>query len=160
MNKSTAKKWLLGVLILVMIYIWWDALSNTDDDTQSAYSIRQTTSTKSPHSAPSSGTDYEPAKVNPFYNGKANQTSPTKKPDVAPKRVPARVSDNYQLLGVLEKSSHSQAVLRSNDGATYHVEAGDTLGTWVLLSLDKNSCILGHDDYRDTIWLYNPETNF
>ena len=159
MNRNNAKKWLLGILLLVMIYIWWDAFNDMGDDSPTAFTIRQNANTAVSHSRPGSGPVYKPARINPFHKGPKAE-DPDKKPTHAPaKRMPPKVSDNYQLVGILEKSSQSQAVMRGNDGRTHHVAAGDSLSNWILLSLHKNLCIFGNGEYRDTTWLYNPTTD-
>lgn len=157
MKSKTTKQVLFAILLIVFGYIWWGniRLFMQSDDEQVSFFDEPVTTTQTASRAVAS-IDFKPYKVNPFvptFGQPSQPTTTTKKQTVAPQIT--KLSASYQLQGVIEQGKVSQAILKSADGQSIVLGLGDTLATWRLTQVLKQSAIFKQGTHADTLTLAN-----
>jgi len=154
MKSRSWKWWLLGALVVVMSYVWYDALHMMNPETPGIKITAPKIPKKNETTNSSTQLRYEPPKTNPFLRPSSTPTQPNQLS--RSNREPAVLPDlgqQYRLIGLLSRERQSQAVIGFGDSSVV-ISPGDSLGVWQLLQIQPNAAIFGHDKKRDTLWLY------
>lgn len=153
MTAVSRKRILLGVLLIVLAYVWWDGFHKMYPDT-AAYLTHAPVGNANPtRGAVSSELVYREPKTNPFFRPQQQPagTQPRQGGNLPTGVPPLRV--NNKLIGVLGRGKQSQAVM-STETQNVVVSLGDSVGAWELLMIGNNYAVFRHEKQRDTLWLY------
>ncbi len=153
--KSARNKWiLLGILMVVLIYIWWDAFQMMSPES-AGFQIRQSGEAVASDKSNGQQLDYEPPKVNPFKRSE-NKPKEIKPLTQTPKQPEpeTRLDPQYSLIGVLREGPSSQAVIAGAAGSSTVLSIGESLDVWSLTEINDQYAVFEHDKQRDTLWLY------
>ena len=156
MKVAAWKKWLLGILAVIMVYIWYDAFQMMYPETTG---LRVTMPKDSQAASVSSieQLQYRPPKVNPFRKPSMTQSQQAKSPQLNETPEPVAVfNEQYRLIGVLRRDSQSQAVVTVDDSSLV-LSIGDSLDNWQLQQIAENSVVFNHGKNQDTLWLYTED---
>ena len=155
MNSSNFKKVALLILILLMVYVWWNNLS------QSEYSEseEQTESTlQSPNGDNRTSAlpliSYVPPKRNPFKKDvkpSPVSTAPPTKREAKP--VALKLVAGHKLSGILSKGKSSQVVVVVPAQGSRVLTLGDSLGSWQLIGIKEMAVIFKNGRNYDTLYL-------
>jgi hypothetical protein len=160
MKSITAKKILFALLLVVFTYIWWGNLQlffAPDNEENIEYDTTLAIESSSPQTViPSTPSlEFKSYRVNPFVPtfSQPQQESVKKKATLTPPLV--RLSETYQLQGVIQQGKVSQAILKAVDGRSIVIGLGDSLETWRLNQVLKQSVIFKQGVHVDTLILAN-----
>ena len=154
-DSKRLKKVILGILTLVLIFVWWDNLkmfapSGSHPSSAPSDTANVVTEVYADHQL-----GYKPPRINPFYHQSVDQQkqrSTPKSPVQEPAVRPATPSGTA-LLGILRRGSASQAVIRGPDGRSTVLSLDDSLAGWKLTIVAENYVVFRHLEFQDTIWL-------
>ena len=153
MKSNHVKKVILGLLAILLIYIWWGNIQTIYRSSES-YSTNQVTSDTTPIAKSSQQLSYMGVKVNPFYRPN-NTPDKAAKPRTKPveKKPPPKLSEVARLTGIVEKGTLSQAVIMTNDTQTFVLSLQDTLVYWYLNEVEPTFAVFKQGKFYDTLWL-------
>ena len=149
------KKVVLLILVLLMIYVWWNNLSQpeyseSEEQTEQA--------TQSPdgnhHTSALPEITYVPPKYDPFRKyvkpSPVSAASTTKR---EAKPVALKLVAGHNLSGILSKGKSSQAVVVVPAQGSRVLTLGDSLGSWQLIGIKEMSVIFKNGRNYDTLYL-------
>ncbi len=150
------KWWLLGVLAVVMIFIWYDAFDTMYPESTE---LQLTTPSRRRSAGGSTGErlEYQAPKVNPFKRPTAAPAQPTQPRRQAqrPEQIP-ELNSQYRLTGILGGSTQSQAVIALGERSSV-LSIGDSLDTWELRQITARLAVFEHGKSQDTLFLYTDD---
>lgn len=162
MNSNVMKKIVLGVLSVVVIYIWYGNMTLFIGQDQ-VHAVN--TSARNTGDGLVSNNEmlitplkYAEPKVNPFLIAEDPKPPPLKtqvnqRAKAAPFQIPPRPSIQYHLVGALEDGSSKVAALANVDGAQILLTRGDTLSGWKIRTITASQVVFAFKDQRDTLHL-------
>lgn len=150
------KWWFLGVLALVMIFIWNNAFETMYPES-SGLQLTTPSVTRVTDRHPGERLQYQPPKVNPFKRPTATPAQPTqqRRPAQRPEPIP-ELNSQYRLAGILGGSDQSQAVITLGERSQV-LSIGDSLDTWELRQITARLAVFKHSKHQDTLWLYTDD---
>ncbi len=156
MKAPQVKKILLGALLVVMVYIWWDAFQVIAPST-SAYQVVPLSASREVRVRDHQPLEYLPPLVNPFKQFRDTAQGQASPQPARQRRQPQqtpKLSDQYQLTGILQRGKASQAVLVAPNGSSAVLSLKDSLQTWELAKITDNIALFQHEHEKDTLRLY------
>ena len=152
MKKLSWKWWLLGALVIVMGWVWYNGFQTMYPETP-GMKVTAPMASKKMDVSSAGQMLYKQPKTNPFLRpslttANANQSAKRNINEALP-----ALKQHYRLTGLLNQQRQSQAVIGFGDSSVV-ISPGDSLGIWQLLQIQPNAAIFGHDKKRDTLWLY------
>jgi hypothetical protein len=164
MKTDTIKKVVLGLLILVVAYVWYGNLqlftspqaSNSNQSESSTLTEQVLGGASSPKLA------FQSPKVNPFTKPKktaATQSSSLaqSRPRVKPQPSTPRPSSAFHLVGTLTQANIDFAAVADTQGKQVLLQRGDSLNGWVTKRIRQDLVIFAQDKFRDTLQLITIE---
>lgn len=152
MSSKTIKKILLGVLVLVLIYIWWGNIRLFLSTPEAVEPTMTGTQTETPPPArKTTRISYLPPKTNPFWRpARLPKTSAT---PAAPAPVIPLIRQTHTLKGILRQKGQSQAILVSAQNASTIVAVGDSVGLWRVEAIGDSTVTFTQGKRRNTLRL-------
>lgn len=163
MNSGVLKKIVLGILSVVVIYIWYDNLSLFlgQDEVQAVNTSALDNGAGLPtnsetHIIPLT---YVEPPINPFLVSEEPKPPPLeaqvaqRAKSTPPIQVPPRPSTQYRLVGALEDGSSRMAALANGQGVQILLNRGDTLSGWKIRLITASHVVFAFKDQRDTLHL-------
>lgn len=154
MKSSHARKVILALLSVLLIYIWWGNVRtfHRSSDSYSASPFEQDTAGKTEQSVQPLA--YRGVKVNPFRRT-IDTPDRAAKPPAKPteEKPPPMLSEVAHLTGLVEKGVLSQAVITTRDSQTFVLSLQDTLVYWSLNEVTPTFAVFRQGKYYDTLWL-------
>ncbi|MBN4057061.1 hypothetical protein JYU19_01990 [bacterium AH-315-J21] len=160
MKTETLKKVILGLLILVVAYVWYGniALFSSSGSYSDSHQNNEVSASQSSSTATGTEIVFQTPKINPFAKPKdATQSNNTRSTQKRPQKIAqpkgARPSTLYHLVGTLSESSSGFVALADSRGNQILIQRGDSLSGWVARRIRKNQIIFAQDKFRDTLQL-------
>lgn len=153
MKKLSWRWWLLGALVIVMVWVWYNGFQTICPEAP-GMKVTAPMTPRKVEVSPAGQLRYEPTRTNPFLRPGTAQADQSGRPNNAREALPG-LKQQYRLIGLLNQQRQSQAVIGFGDSSVV-ISPGDSLGVWQLLQILPNAAIFGHDKKHDTLWLYTP----
>ena len=156
MSKETIKRIVLGLLLVLLIYIWWDAIAVfSTGETPVAINLTPIDS-KAKETSEKVSIEYRPPKINPF--ARAAKIKPTpKRAKTGSRSLTPTLSETHQLTGILRRGKLSQAVIELPSGTSAILSLGDTISEWRLHKIHKELVIFKKDKRFDSLFLHKSQ---
>jgi len=155
MYSDRIKKIALVVLVLIAIIIWIKNL-NLFEKEANYYQLRESSAkVESPRKKETADVEYNKPKLNPFVLPQPRKTEEKDQRNQKTVKSPeiVRISEKYQIDGLVEESENPQAVLRATKGAPLLVSVGDSLEGWQVKTITGDFIIFLQGKIRDTLFL-------
>lgn len=157
MTSASRKKALLGILLVVLVYVWRDGFHKMYPEAANYEEVTLPENRSASSSTAPSELVYREPKTNPFFR-------PTQQPASSHQQKPGSGSTgtvpllrgDHKLIGVLGRDKLSQAVIALGEHTTV-ASLGDSVEAWQLITIGDNHAVFKHDTQRDTLWLYQAE---
>ena len=154
--KKHAKKIILGLLTLILIYIWWGNIQ-TFTQNESYYAI-DTAKVKTESEANSNSLNrvvFKKPKVNPFAHEVKSPPSPTQQP-VHVSKPPVKqikLASQFTLTGMITNTLEPQLIIKAKDQKTFILTLGDSLLDFRFSKINDSLAIFSSDTGYDTLYL-------
>ncbi len=157
---ATVKRWILGGLIVVLAFVWWDSLSpmfHNSSGTSSNERLREDRDLEGVDSPIQRAITVIPAvsyrspKVNPFAwprSTRVTDINRVEREEVSPQPI----SETVSLLGIVDRAGSSHAVVAIAD-STAILQVGDSLLGWHLHGVGDDFSVWRWRQARDTVYL-------
>jgi len=161
MKADTLKKIVLGILTLVVMYVWYGNVQLFRSSASYSSATTKTSETQRLSVGASHGAEppFQRPKVNPFLKSEPSQK---KLPSLSAKKnsrqnsstpPPTPPSTLYRLLGTLAESNAGFVALTDRQGKQVLLQQGDTLAGWTAKRIRPDRVIFVQGKYRDTLQL-------
>jgi hypothetical protein len=154
MKPLQIKRVALGVLLLILAYVWWGNLRLMTD--QPIFDVSGSDAKGYDGKVTESAAlEFSEPKTNPFRRYLSVPPSPTRSAAPMPSKVPEfpPPSTRYRLIGALVEHNQSQAVFLDEAATSTVLALKDSLMSWTLVGISDTIAIFAKEKQRDTLVL-------